>query len=224
MVWSPGVFRVARAHDGVREWLVSSDPALRRRPGDAGGADADASSARVARTPKLDEGPRFDQGAALPLRFEDVFRQYAPYVAALVLKLIGRPGDVDDVVQDIFIQVHRGLGSLRSSDAVRPWLRRITVRRSRRWLRKRWVLSWFRESELDSTAELVDPTASPEDRALVAAVYRALERLPRDERLVWVLRVVESETLESIADLLGCSVSTVQRRLRAAQSALGVIR
>jgi RNA polymerase sigma factor (sigma-70 family) len=86
------------------------------------------------------------------------------------------------------------------------------------------VLSWFRESELDSTAELVDPTASPEDRALVAAVYRALERLPRDERLVWVLRVVESETLESIADLLGCSVSTVQRRLRAAQSALGVIR
>jgi RNA polymerase sigma-70 factor (ECF subfamily) len=225
IVWSPEIFRVAPARDGVREWLVSSEPALRRRPGDAESADADASSARVARMrPKLDEGPRFDQGAALSLRFEDVFRQYAPYVAALVLKLIGRPGDVDDVVQDIFIQVHRGLCTLRSSDAVRPWLRRITVRRSRRWLRKRWVLSWFRESELDSTAELVDPSASPEDRALVATVYRALERLPRDERLVWVLRIVEGETLESIADLLGCSVSTVQRRLRAAQAAMGAIR
>jgi RNA polymerase sigma-70 factor (ECF subfamily) len=225
IAWSPGTFRVALARDGVREWLVSSEPALRQPRGDALGADADASSARVARMrPKLDEGPRFDQGAALPLRFEDVFRQYAPYVAALVLKLIGRPGDVDDVVQDIFIQVHRGLCTLRSSDAVRPWLRRITVRRSRRWLRKRWVLSWFRESELDSTAELVDPTASPEDRALVATVYRALERLPRDERLVWVLRIVEGETLESIAELLGCSVSTVQRRLRAARAAMGAIR
>jgi RNA polymerase sigma factor (sigma-70 family) len=66
--------------------------------------------------------------------------------------------------------------------------------------------------------------ASPEDRALVATLYRALERLPREERVVWVLRIVEGETLESIAELLGCSVSTVQRRLRAAQAAMGAIR
>jgi RNA polymerase sigma factor (sigma-70 family) len=224
-----GTFRVARVRGGVREWRVSSEPALRRRPGDERGeqsAEEDESSAKVARRLRSapEAGPSVGPGVALPLRFEDVFRQYAPYVAALVLKLIGRPGDVDDVVQDVFMQAHRGLSSLRSAEALRPWLRRITVRRSRRWLRKRWVLSWFRESELDATAELVDPTASPEDRALVATVYRALERLPRDERLVWVLRVVEGETLESIADLLGCSVSTVQRRLRAAQAAMGAMR
>ncbi|HET9958591.1 MAG TPA: hypothetical protein VFQ61_29050, partial [Polyangiaceae bacterium] len=41
--------------------------------------------------------------SALPLEFDEVFRRYAPYVGALVLKLIGRPGDVDDVVQDVFI-------------------------------------------------------------------------------------------------------------------------
>ncbi len=86
------------------------------------------------------------------------------------------------------------------------------------------MLRWFRESGLDATAELVDPTASPEDRALVANVYRTLERLARDERLVWVLRIVEGETLEAIGELLGCSVSTVQRRLRAAQAVMGAIR
>ena len=206
---------------------MSSESALRRRAGDEqSGAEEDESSAQVARRPRSENlaKPGADPGAALPLRFEDVFRRYAPYVAALVLKLIGRPGDVDDVVQDVFIQAHRGLGNLRSAEAVRPWLRRITVRRAQRWLRKRWVLRWFRESGLDATAELVDPTASPEDRALVATLYRALEQLPRDERLVWVLRTVEGETLESIADSLGCSVSTVQRRLRAAQAAMGAIR
>jgi RNA polymerase sigma-70 factor (ECF subfamily) len=211
----------------MREWLVSSESALRRRPADEqSGPEEDESSAQVARRmPGATlANPGLDSGTALPLRFEDVFRQYAPYVAALVLKLIGRPADVDDVVQDVFIQAHRGLGSLRSAEALRPWLRRITVRRAQRWLRKRWVLRWFRESELDATAELVDPTASPEDRALVATLYRALERLPRDERVVWVLRIVEGETLESIAELLGCSVSTVQRRLRAAQAAMGTIR
>jgi RNA polymerase sigma-70 factor, ECF subfamily len=219
---------VARVRAGVREWLVSSESALRRRPGDEqSGAEEDESSAKVTRrmpTSATVANPGVDPGTALPLRFEDVFRQYAPYVAALVLKLIGRPADVDDVVQDVFIQAHRGLASLRNAEALRPWLRRITVRRAQRWLRKRWVLRWFRESALDATAELVDPMASPEDRALVATLYRALERLPREERVVWVLRIVEGETLESIAELLGCSVSTVQRRLRAAQAAMGAIR
>jgi DNA-directed RNA polymerase specialized sigma24 family protein len=51
-----------------------------------------------------------------------------------------------------------------------------------------------------------------------------LDRMPRDERLVWVLRFVEGETLESIAGLLGASVSTVQRRLRAAEETMGAIR
>ena len=51
-----------------------------------------------------------------------------------------------------------------------------------------------------------------------------LERMPRDECIVWVLRLVEGETLESIAELLGCSVSTVQRRLRAAEATMGAIR
>jgi RNA polymerase sigma-70 factor (ECF subfamily) len=222
-----GTFRVASVRTGVRQWCVSSDSALRRRPGDEqNGTEEDESSGKVARRARSATvaKPDVDPDAGLPLRFEDVFRQYAPYVAALVLKLIGRPADVDDVVQDVFIQAHRGLGSLRSAEALRPWLRRITVRRARRWLRKRWVLRWFRESGLDATPELVDPAASPEDRALVANVYRALERLPRDERLVWVLRLVEGETLESIAELLGCSVSTVQRKLRAAQAAMGAIR
>ena len=146
-----------------------------------------------------------------------MFRRYAPYVGALVLRLIGRPGDVDDVVQDVFIQAHRGLSKLRDPAAVRPWLRRIAVRRARRWLRKRWVRRWFGESDVDAQTELVDASASPEERAQIAHIYRALDRMPRDERLSWVLRFVEGETLESIADLLGCSVSTVQRRLRAPQ-------
>jgi RNA polymerase sigma-70 factor (ECF subfamily) len=145
-------------------------------------------------------------------------------VGALVLKLTGRPGDVDDVVQDVFMQAHRGLAKLRDPEAVRPWLRRITVRRTRRWLKKRWVLRWFRETDVDAERDLVDASASPEDRATIAYVYRTLERMSRDERLVWVLRFVEGETLESIADLLGASVSTVQRRLRAAQSSMGAVR
>jgi RNA polymerase sigma-70 factor (ECF subfamily) len=213
----------------VAEWSVSRESALRRR---ADSADGERESGRNLRdllnkarrdVPAPREPATSDEGETLPLRFDDVFRRYAPYVGAVVLQLIGRPGDVDDVVQDVFIQAHRGLSKLRDPAAVRPWLRRIAVRRARRWLRKRWVRRWFGEADVDVQAELVDASASPEERAQIAHIYRMLERMPRDERIVWVLRLVEGETLESIAELMSCSVSTVQRRLRAAQAAMGDI-
>jgi RNA polymerase sigma-70 factor (ECF subfamily) len=223
-------FWVARQRRAVAEWGVSRQPALRRR---LESADSERESVRNLRDllsktrrghPALRDPATSDEGETLPLRFDDVFRRYAPYVGAVVLQLIGRPGYVDDVVQDVFIQAHRGLSKLRDPAAVRPWLRRIAVRRSQRWLRKRWVRRWFGESDVDVEAELVDSSASPEERAQIAHIYRMLERMPRDERIVWVLRLVEGETLESIAHLLNCSVSTVQRRLLAAQAAMGEIR
>jgi RNA polymerase sigma-70 factor, ECF subfamily len=226
----PQPFWVARRHRIVAEWSVSREPALRRRPDSD---DSERESGRNLRDllrksgrggPVLRDPATSDDEQSLPLRFDDVFRRYAPYVGSVVLQLIGRPGDVDDVVQDVFIQAHRGLPKLRDASAVRPWLRRIAVRRSRRWLRKRWVRRWFGESDVDVQAELVDSSASPEERAQITYIYRRLERMPRDESIVWVLRLVEGETLESIADLLGCSVSTVQRRLRAAEAAMGDIR
>ena len=228
--FGPQPFWVARSRRAVAEWSVPGEHALRRGAESADGERASGRNLRdlLSREPRGDRAPRdpaaSDEGQSLPLRFDDVFRRHAPYVGAVVLQLIGRPGDVDDVVQDVFIQAHRGLSNLRDPAAVRPWLRRIAVRRSRRWLRKRWVRRWFGESDVDMQAELVDSQASPEERAQVAHVYRQLDRLPRDERIVWVLRLVEGETLEAIADLLGCSVSTVQRRLKAAQAAMGDVR
>jgi RNA polymerase sigma-70 factor, ECF subfamily len=153
-----------------------------------------------------------------PVDFDAVFRRYAPYVGAIVLRLVGRPDDVDDIVQDVFIQAHRGLSGLRDPEAVRPWLTRIAVRRSRRWLRRHWYRRLAAASDTVGIDDIVDPSASPETRAEIAHIYGALARMPADDRVVWVLRTVDGETLESIASLVGCSLSTVQRRLRAAQA------
>ena len=226
----PGVglksFRLAPGRTHVADWGVSSEPALRHLRASEEGSEEQ--SARALRKLFDRAGPASpasktiaDHSEPIALRFDEVFRRYAPYVGAIVLRLIGRPGDVDDVVQDVFMQAHRGLSKLRDPDAVRPWLRRIAVRRSRRWLRTRWVRRWLGETELDAETDLVDASASPEERAQIAHVYRKLERMPKNERIVWVLRLVDGETLESIADLLGCSVSTVQRRLRAASAVMG---
>ncbi|HVJ15899.1 MAG TPA: sigma-70 family RNA polymerase sigma factor [Polyangiaceae bacterium] len=153
-----------------------------------------------------------------PRNFDAVFRRYSPYVARVGLRLLGSENELDDLVQEVFIEAHRGLETVREPAAVRGWLARICVRRAVRRLRRhrlRAVLS------LDSLPDAVLPAqsgTSPEQAAEVAAVYRILGRMSAMERVIWVLRHVEGESLDDIASICESSKSTVQRRLRTAQA------
>ena len=155
-----------------------------------------------------------------PAAFDRVFREHAAYVAAIGLKIMGRDDDLDDLVQEVFIEAHRGLRRLRDPGALKSWLARITVRRTIRKLRRTRVLTLFGLDVPSNYAEIADASATPDERAQVALAYRALERLPAAERVVWVLRHVEGESLDDIAQICACSKSTVQRRLRLAQKTL----
>ena len=160
------------------------------------------------------------EDAVDPRNFDEVFRRYSPYVARVALRLLGNDSEVDDLVQDVFLEAYRGLSALREAGALGGWLARVCVRRATRRLRRRrlWALL-----SLDGVAERDLPfaaTASPEERAEVSQLYRALDRLPVEERVTWVLRHVEGESLDDMVLLCDCSKSTVQRRLRSAEARL----
>ena len=156
-----------------------------------------------------------------PLRFDALYRRYAAYVAAIAVRLLGRDGEIDDLVQDVFVDVLRGLGRLREPAAFKGWLAQITVRTATRRLRQRNLRRALHLSDAPIDYEvLAAPSATPEQRALLAHVYRILDRLPARTRVIWILRNVLDEPLHLVAELTECSQSTVQRRLLDAQSAL----
>jgi len=157
------------------------------------------------------------------LDFDSVFRRYSPYVASIGLRLLGRDDELDDLVQDVFVEAHRGLRQLRDADAVKPWLARICVRRAVRRLRRRRLRAFLSLDTLAHDDHLVAPGASPEARAEVTRLYRKLELVPALDRAIWVLRYLEGEALGDIALLCACSKSTVQRRLRALDALLPLV-
>jgi RNA polymerase sigma-70 factor (ECF subfamily) len=152
--------------------------------------------------------------------FAALFHRFGPYVATIGLRILGRDDEVDDLVQEVFFEAHRGLTGLRSPEAVKGWLARICVRKATRRLRRRRLRALFRTEPLDDYKQLADPGASPEEAAQVASAYRLLDTLSADERVAWVLRHIEGHSLEELTELCRCSQSTVQRRLRAAEHAL----
>lgn len=150
---------------------------------------------------------------------ESVYRRYSPYVAAIAARLLGREADVDDAVQEVFVQALRGLHTVREPGAVKGWLARITVRVSHRKLKMR-RLRRFLGSESAAVDGLVHPSASPEQRAQLAQAYEALDRLPANLRVAWILRHFDGQRLHEVARLSGCSLATAKRRIASAEQRL----
>jgi RNA polymerase sigma-70 factor (ECF subfamily) len=154
------------------------------------------------------------------LDLDGLFRRYAPYVAAIAHRLLGRDEDVDDTIQEVFVAAVRGVHAVRDPAAIRGWLARVTVRAARQRLRKRRVRVFLGLDEPIVYDTVIDRSASAEQRALVSRVYSILDRLPPNQRIAWSLRHIEGEPLESVASLSGCSLATAKRRIAAAAQKL----
>jgi RNA polymerase sigma-70 factor (ECF subfamily) len=151
----------------------------------------------------------------------EVFRRYASYVAAIGLRLLGRPDEVDDLVQDVFLRAHRGLERLREPGALKGWLATVTVRVAQRRLRSRRLRAFLPLAPDHDYSNLPQSGLSPEELTAASEIYALLDKLPTAERLAWSLRHIEGEKLETVADLTGTSLATVKRRIAAASRKLG---
>lgn len=169
------------------------------------------------------ESPVMNEGAQesrIPLSENQLFKRYAPYVARIGLRLLGREADVDDLIQEVFLAAFRQRDQLRDPNAAKNWLATIAVRTARRQLRRRRLRQFVGLDQGGPALELPDPQISPEKRALLARVYEILDRMGVERRLAWTLRYVEGEKLEVVAERCSCSLATVKRRIASAQALL----
>lgn len=152
-------------------------------------------------------------------RVRAAFLEYGRYVATIAYRILGTDDDLEDLVQEVFLQAHREVHRLRDPGALRSWLATVTVRAARRALRARRIRA-FLFAPFSHEDDAPDPGGSGEQHALVARVYRELDRLPTDDRIAWTLRVIEGESLEDVAALCHCSLSTAKRRISRAQAVM----
>ena len=142
-----------------------------------------------------------------------LYTRYAPYVGAIALRLTGRPHEVDDLVQDVFLAAHSGLLRRDNDNEIKGWLARVTVRLSKRRLQALRIRGFFGVGDQPQFERIASADANPEHRALLAAIYRILEAQPVGHRIAWILRCVDEHPLAEVAELCGCSLATVKRRI-----------
>lgn len=153
--------------------------------------------------------------------FEDIYARYREMVAAVAWHVLGAQGEVEDVVQNVFLEVYRSLDRFRGESSLSTWLYRITVNVALQEVRRRSRRRWLR---LFTAEESPDP-ASPEDlrqqiesRSSLMRLGRALDKVSPKKRAVFVLVEIEGLTPQEAADILGVPHNTVRSRLIAARA------
>lgn len=148
--------------------------------------------------------------------FRIVYERHRADVARLVFRMLGRRSDLDDVVQEVFVQVHRSLRDFRGQSKFTTWLHRVTVNvvlMVRRAARSRPVFAdeAVPDTSFDVAVPLPDEDADRRER--MRAFSRVLAKLPDKKRDVFVLHELEGLPPNEIGRIVGAPVLTVRTRL-----------
>ncbi len=156
--------------------------------------------------------------------FRELYRIHRAQVARLVQRILGPDPEVEDVIQEAFVQVYRSLPSFQGSSLLSTWIHRVAVNVALQHIRRR---KRQRAGPVVMTADPPDPSSgdpAPEEdviwRDRMRKLYSALERLSPKKRAVFVLHEIEGMTAEDIAKTLRTPLITVRTRLFYARKAL----
>lgn len=178
-------------------------------------ADGTAFATSPTRTP--DRGEERAERPRGKLRLRDVYEAHAGYVWNSLRRLGVREADLEDVVQELFLAVHKRLGDYDPSRPIRPWLFAFAFR-SAAGYRSRAA---HRREIVDDRVEIVDDRPTVDEQLDVerrrSLVTAALDAVELDRRAVFVMHEIDGCPIPEIAEALGIPVSTAYSRLRLAR-------
>jgi RNA polymerase sigma-70 factor (ECF subfamily) len=172
--------------------------------------------------------------AGQPRAFDALVDRYQTRLLNFIYRTVGDRERSEDLVQEVFIRVHRHLARFDRNKKFSTWIYTIASNLAKNELRNRsrnpivlfqTMTSGWEEEE--RPLEFEDPTARPDDlfrkRHVRQLVEETVAQLPQHHREVFVLRELEGRSYEEIAEITHCNLGTVKSRLNRARSSFAEI-
>ena len=161
--------------------------------------------------------------------FNQIVSAYRRRIMGTISHVIGRPEDVEDVAQEVFIRLYFSLGQLRTAEVFEPWLYRLTVnasydylRKSRRRIESRMAdLSEQQVMMADAVAGSRAQSDESEKRRVRETVQELLSTVSEEDRILLTLKEVEGLSLKELEKIYHVNENALKVRLfRARQRVL----
>ncbi len=145
---------------------------------------------------------------------EVLYHQYKRRVFGMAHRIVGA-SDAEEVAQEVFVRVFRGLAAFRGDSQLSTWIYRLTVNAALSHLARRGR----RQEVSDETlVEMAAPPSVERDSALATRIEQAMVQLPAGYRAILVLHDVEGLSHEECAAILECRVGTCKSQLHKARA------
>jgi RNA polymerase sigma-70 factor (ECF subfamily) len=155
-----------------------------------------------------------------PEAYEEVVRRTYRHVYTQALRLVGDRQDAEDVAQDAYLRVFRGLAGFRGDAQFETWLYRIVSNAAMSHLRKRRRFGELAKDSPEESRELPSATLVAEEAVDRDSLTKALDSLPPSLRVVVILKDVYGLSCREIGDQIGASEGAVKVRLHRARRRL----
>ena len=155
--------------------------------------------------------------------FGELVRRHQDRLYNTVYRLVDNAEDALDVVQEAFLNAYQSLESFKGDALFFTWLSRIAVNTAISLKRKKRVLARIANRNGDAALEPPDPLEmSRPGHALEQAeegqkLHRALARLSAEHRAVLVMKELEEQKYEDMAETLRLPIGTIRSRLHRAR-------
>ena len=152
--------------------------------------------------------------------FEQLVLRYQDAMFRLAVRMLGRGGEAEEVVQEVFLTAWRRLTGLQADAAFLTWLYRMTTNRCLNVLRARRPTVELDAETTVSACPDTQPERAAEIHGELAALTEALHQLTPQQRACWLLREAHGRSYEEIAHILGTSATAVRGRIARARAQL----
>jgi len=166
--------------------------------------------------------------------FLELVQLYQVRVYKLVLRMVGRPDEAEDMAQEVFVQVFKAVATFRGDSKLSTWIYRIAVNLCKNRLkyltrRKSEVQDEYEAAEEKAelgvargvtTSDLSRPDQLVEGYQLERIVESAIAEMDPDFREILVLRDIEDLSYEELSQITGLADGTVKSRLHRARAML----
>ena len=143
--------------------------------------------------------------------FNAIINSYSERLYWHVRRFVCNHDDTNDLLQEIFIKIWKGLPSFKGNSQVFTWVYRIATNETLTFLRKQKMLSLIHlDSPESNFLRKMECDSYWNGDALQRELHKAIQKLPNKQKLVFNMRYFDEMKYEDIAEITGTSVGSLK--------------
>ncbi len=150
--------------------------------------------------------------------FRMLYARYADRVYNIALSYTKNAEDAEEIVQDVFVKIHKSASMFKGQSAVKTWIYRIAINATLNYLKKQQRFTVFKSTfSRTKSVEFNHPGVLLENKENAARLYQVIDGLPDSQKTAFILSYIEDLPRKEVAHIMETSLKAVESLLHRAK-------